>query len=1444
MRLQGGLVGMKGNEPKVARHVMRGARRPCVVSMYVGDMFGDMREALIQNKRDYCKAMNYTCKIYENVLKKESRPVAWQKLYALEDSMSACSRLMWVDGDAMFMGHKPMPNPAKEIMMASEKDGVNTGVMVMHSTSWIRGLLRRVSGMHSFDTHDQREQAALNTLLRRDGEISSHVERVDQRDLNSFDMRDAPFIYHTSGLKNKQGLWRKALDSDDYTVKIVTLNTSPNKWCACGIQTIKKYAKKNGYSFEMVTTNIDSVSHPKFQKYYEVLEHFDSDLILLLDCDIAITNHSIRVEDVYNQYKTDMIIARDAQWKRSNIPINSGVIIFRKSDWTTSLLTKMKNAVRSQSEKYLGRWLVDQPVLTHILVNMGELKDRGVTEFEKSAHVSVVSQRVMNSFFRRGISLFKTDPVESIWKHGDWMAHVTGSRGDERLKIMQELGACENKCERICPCYEECIDKFDMFGIIPRPALFNGLVERHRMVCTVFKHKTTPTGNWLYFGPETTHITQLRKQWPNVIFTGIDYFAEGYHHYGKDTLYGDVQNLSNIKANMYDGIIILHVLEHVPSIESAISELYRILKPGGKIIHETPCQNEYNTFLCSGNRHKRPCAQKNHVWGFNCANLNDMMSKMFSCKKIFFPDALEKKYGIIGNSVVRTICTKTAQKTTVVLMGYSTRRKENYNKIFEAYGSMDSLVDKIIFIWNNINESPPHIPAIYRKRIQMVRMSRNSMNNRYNISRYVDTTSVITVDDDVILTPLAIKKMLENHLKTPDLLIGLDERSYTTEGKYLFTTSPRRKLVIGKTMMWNIKYGPIYFEHTQLVDFTDTHPCEDVAMNFLIRSITNQEPIILKSDATFRIDLPEPDGLSLKQGWSKKRNKCVAFMLKYFETENLFSKLRHIDSDISKHASSSKIYGNVFSGQQTEQVLAYFNAVKTFLKEHPEAKHICEIGFAGGHSATIFLSASENMDISYTGFDIWDRPFYEDSALKLVKEMFPTRQINIYKGDSTKTVPSFEKENFCDVIHVDGAHHAHYPTTDYKNMYRLASENNILLIDDCTDSWPAVLKGVDHMVSLGLVATRPEQFVTKEWVHRGSKKGWCIGMYDKPTTPDILFFGHKWSLPDRNQKCSSTSDKCFFNNEYGTASVSCDRWFGAQKTEQVTWDTRNTDVDRNEAHSASFNNYDVLPNDLGHVIEIGSGPFTQTKTIIKNGHSIKSMTLVEPMALHYMSNVKHCFYKNGKYMDVPTTILSMPAEDIPENVQFDTVVMINVLEHVYDAFTLLKKTVELVKPGGIFIWHERTWDTYKGLANGPNDREFKLHPIRIKNIVASVIISLFETMFITYDTNELKRLGNDGVYFIGKRISSVYPESNLLQHTPCFERIQHGETVVLHMQNNWEMKLENSFYNDSIKDIYIIAHDDIYKNLEKYKKKIKMIISNNDQWKSELIKYTKSYRLI
>ena len=91
----------------------------------------------------------------------------------------------------------------------------------------------------------------------------------------------------------------------------------------------------------------------------------------------------------------------------------------------------------------------------------------------------------------------------------------------------------------------------------------------------------------------------------------FDYFASGYR-YARTTVFADVQKIP-LQNSSLDGIIILHVLEHVPSLDTALRELKRVLLPGGFLQHDTPCcaedSGDLNPCLMSLPHRGPPCAR-------------------------------------------------------------------------------------------------------------------------------------------------------------------------------------------------------------------------------------------------------------------------------------------------------------------------------------------------------------------------------------------------------------------------------------------------------------------------------------------------------------------------------------------------------------------------------------------------------------------------------------------------------------------------------------------------------------------------------------------------------------------------------------------------------------------------------------------------------------------
>mmetsp|Transcript_53396 Transcript_53396/g.127042 ORF Transcript_53396/g.127042 Transcript_53396/m.127042 type:complete len:348 (-) Transcript_53396:46-1089(-) len=220
---------------------------------------------------------------------------------------------------------------------------------------------------------------------------------------------------------------------------------------------------------------------------------------------------------------------------------------------------------------------------------------------------------------------------------------------------------------------------------------------------------------------------------------------------------------------------------------------------------------------------------------------------------------------------------------------------------------------------------------------------------------------------------------------------------------------------------------------------------------------------------------------------------------------------------------------------------------------------------------------------------------------------------------------------------------------------------------------------------------------------------------------------------------------CYSSQMYGTAIMPHAIWQYAQEREGRVW-AKNTGVgDRLEDHYQGFRSYNCLPRVLGDVIEFGSGPWGQFRGVLaKSGmetvQRVTSYTIFEPGANDYIARVPSCAYKTGKlqalpgtpghpaYYNFPTRVISQRGEQGHGHAkQYDTVVSINVIEHVQNAFEYLASLHAACKPGGLLIFHDRYYafpeDGDKVLGRNP------LHPIRVTASVFDWFLKDFDLIF-------------------------------------------------------------------------------------------------------------------
>ncbi len=189
-------------------------------------------------------------------------------------------------------------------------------------------------------------------------------------------------------------------------------------------------------------------------------------------------------------------------------------------------------------------------------------------------------------------------------------------------------------------------------------------------------------------------------------------------------------------------------------------------------------------------------------------------------------------------------------------------------------------------------------------------------------------------------------------------------------------------------------------------------------------------------------------------------------------------------------------------------------------------------------------------------------------------------------------------------------------------------------------------------------------------------------------------------------RLAETNDATYYEDGKGILSVPETRWQQAQRYERDTWMTYNLGSidDRNGEHAERFGGYAALPQDLGDVIELGCGAFTNLRLILPD-RKAASVTLLDPLLEAYQQH-PHCHYKDGTLAGHPVKTVAKPIEGYNTRQKFDTIVMINVLPHCQDAHKIMHWIDVHLKAGGWLVFGE-----YPSVMS-PNDLYDVGHPLR------------------------------------------------------------------------------------------------------------------------------------
>jgi len=220
------------------------------------------------------------------------------------------------------------------------------------------------------------------------------------------------------------------------------------------------------------------------------------------------------------------------------------------------------------------------------------------------------------------------------------------------------------------------------------------------------------------------------------------------------------------------------------------------------------------------------------------------------------------------------------EQFTVVMLTYE-REAVLINSISRLYGL--PYLNKVVVVWNS--PKPPaedlRWPDIGVP-IHVVKVEKNSLNNRFLPFSVIETEAVLSVDDDSHLRHDEIIFGFRVWREHRDRLVGFPGRFHAWDANhsswnYNSNYSCELSMVLTGAAFYHKYYNYLYSysmpEPIRLM-VDEMMNCEDLAMNFLISHVTRQPPVKVTSRWTFRCP-GCPVSLSEDDSHFQERHRCI-----------------------------------------------------------------------------------------------------------------------------------------------------------------------------------------------------------------------------------------------------------------------------------------------------------------------------------------------------------------------------------------------------------------------------------------------------------------------------------------------------------------------------------------------------------------------------------------